>query len=103
MAYTQMTLEEKRTELMVNPPPWRYDPLTGTLLSRRGTSVTQTIYQGVYYNPKCIRVWLATGFYPDPLSLRVVIPAGSIDTKTGRTIGGHKDNRLVNIGYGHEA
>ena len=73
--YRQATLDEKRAMLKLKPPPWEYDESTGALTSaKHGTSITQFVYNGVYLSPRAIRVFLATGYFPDPEKIKPAKP-----------------------------
>jgi hypothetical protein len=96
MQYRKMSIEEKRAELLVDPPRWKYNPATGMLTGPRGATITVPIHNGVYYNKRAIRVWLATGFYPEEVE-----PTTRKETRLpdGTRLGGKHDYRLVNLKY----
>jgi hypothetical protein len=99
MSYKQMTNDERRAELLSDPPPWHYNPDTGALTGKRGQPVTQTQYRGIHYNKKAIRVWFATGYYPD--RVWPTMP-NARPLPDGKMEGGPKDYRLVNLKYEYE-
>jgi len=96
VSYRQITNDERRAELLSDPPPWKYNPDTGALIGKRGHPITQTLHNGIYYNKKAIRVWLATGYYPDRVTPTMPharpLPNGKVE-------GGKHDYRLVNLKY----
>jgi len=97
-AWRRLSLEEKRLELLIDPPPWAYDPATGILTSLKRTAakpITSTRYKGVLYHPAAIRIWLRTGHYPE-----LTAPARPLEPRplpTGLPDGGPADYRLANI------
>ena len=69
--YQRLSLSEIRAVLKLKPPPWVYCPETGTLTSEKfGTPIRQFVYNGIYLNPRAIRVFLHCGFYPDPEKIK---------------------------------